>query len=79
MILAVEMNPAVATYVVRPPVVETREVVSPIMDDRRFGDEMNPAVAVNRVRPPVVETRENVSPIIEESRLGLEMNPAVLN
>ena len=59
--------------------VETKDEVSPIMDDRRFGEDMNPAVAVKRVRPPVVETRDPVSPIIEESRLGLEMNPAVLN
>jgi hypothetical protein len=63
--------------VVRPPVVETRDAVSPTMDDRRFGEEMNPAVAVNRVRPPVVETRDAVSPIIDERRLGEEINPAV--
>ena len=60
-----------------PRVVETREAVSPIIDDSKFGEEMNPAVAVNRVRPPVVETRDAVSPIIEESRLGDEMKPAV--
>jgi hypothetical protein len=62
----VEMKPAVAVKRVRPPVVETKDTVSPIMDDRRFGDEMKPAVAIKEVRPPTVETR-----------LGDEMNPAV--
>jgi len=43
--LSEEMNPEVAVNRVRPPVVEIRDAVSPIMDDRRFGDEMKPAVA----------------------------------
>jgi hypothetical protein len=54
------MKPAVAVNRVRPPVVETKDAVSPIMDDRRFGLEMKPAVK----KPPcifaVVEIRDAV-------------------
>jgi hypothetical protein len=39
------MNPAVAVNRVRPPVVETKDAVSPIIDESRLGDEMKPAVA----------------------------------
>jgi hypothetical protein len=39
-----EINPAVAVKRVRPPTVETRDPVSPIMEESRLGLEMNPAV-----------------------------------
>ena len=60
------MNPAVAVKRVRPPVVETKDIVSPIIEESKLGDEIKPAVATKEVRPPTVETR-----------LGDEMNPAV--
>ena len=46
--------------------METKDAVSPIIEERRLGEEMKPAVAIREVRPPVVEIK-----------LGEEMKPAV--
>ena len=55
-----EMKPAVAVNRVRPPVVETKDAVSPIIDESKLGLEMKPAVK----KPPcifaVVEIRDAV-------------------
>jgi hypothetical protein len=54
------MKPAVAVKRVRPPVVETKDAVSPIMEESKLGLEMKPAVK----KPPcifaVVEIRDAV-------------------